>query len=74
MFPRSNLGEKVLLFQSGAMTFLSNNKFDFNKLIKEGIPYQQLSQKEKILYQCKSKVSKEVKYDVYFTNLSEESK
>lgn len=38
--------QRNLMFDSGAIKFLCSNKFDFNKLFREGISYQRLSDKE----------------------------
>lgn len=48
-FPNSTLMDKsVTQFDTSSIKFLMQNNFDFNKLFREGISYQRLSDKEKI--------------------------
>lgn len=48
-FPHSDvLGNQTLQFKCSNIAFLMNNKFDFNKLFKEGVNYQRLSDGDRV--------------------------
>ena len=46
------------MFQSGAVSFLVQNNFDFNKLFDKGINYGRYTVRDKIHELCKQKITK----------------
>ena len=59
LFPHSenNIGDEWnLLFTTGCMKFNVKNNFNFNKLIKTGVNYRRLTERESIHKLCVTKI------------------
>ncbi|XP_046462302.1 poly(A)-specific ribonuclease PARN-like isoform X2 [Daphnia pulex] len=49
------LCDKKFMSQASSLSFLANQGFDFNKLIKEGIPYLNLLEEEKVKFKLEKR-------------------
>ena len=58
VWPKSKVTDISMMFQSGAVSFLIQNNFDFNKLFDKGISYSRFTDKERILKLCRQKITK----------------
>ena len=70
VFPKTKWIEMTMLFQAQAITFLSESRFDFNKLFSEAVSYYPVSKKEELKKQCEMQVKKTVPNMRSFTTLS----
>jgi poly(A)-specific ribonuclease len=60
VWPNSNLMDKsIMQFATSNVNFLIQNNFNFNKLFKEGLSYQRISDKNLILKQIAIKMNEE---------------
>lgn len=49
VFPNSDIMDKeIVQFDTSSLKFLMSNNFDFNKLFREGLNYQRLSDVDKL--------------------------
>ena len=52
VWPKSKISDISMMFQSGAVSFLIQNNFDFNKLFDKGINYGRFTDKDLIHKLC----------------------
>mmetsp|Transcript_10273 Transcript_10273/g.15632 ORF Transcript_10273/g.15632 Transcript_10273/m.15632 type:complete len:130 (+) Transcript_10273:178-567(+) len=75
VFPHSTLmDKKVTQFDPSAIKFLIDNKFDFNKLFKEGISYQRLCDKELVKDRIRGSFLPQSRFKRFYTHLGTSSK
>lgn len=70
IWPKSKVRDESMVFQSGAVTFLLQNSFDFNKLFENGINYGRYTDQEFIKSRCHMKVMKSLETTRFHVTLS----
>jgi hypothetical protein len=73
-FPNSKLMDKTnVQFDNTTIKFLLENNFDFNKLFKEGLNYERLSDKELLKERMAKYLKEQPQFKRFYTHLGSQS-